>query len=309
MRVGVIPVGGNMDLRQLECFLAVADELHFGRAAERLHLAQPTVSESIRRLEREVGGMLFDRTTRNVSLTELGTAFRDEASAAYTHVEEAYETGRQLAQRGPDQFLVGYAMDLGPRLLGLLPTLKERCPGVTMTLHAMTTRRQLRALEHRRLHAGVCWEPEVGDIFRSMLLEQANFVAVAPAQHPLAQYDIVPIDRLADEPLIGWPRWLNPNLYDCFAAAMDATDRPWSLVGTTVGVDNVAARVLLGHGIGIVPEPFASERSVEGVVHLPIGGGPMIDRVLVWRRDESNPVAKVFVDLLCEEIGQAVAVG
>jgi DNA-binding transcriptional LysR family regulator len=88
-----------MNLREIECFIAVADELHFGKAARRLHLAQPTVSESVRRLERCLGGPLFDRSTRNVRLTDLGITFLKEARDAYLRVEAAYETGRQFAHR------------------------------------------------------------------------------------------------------------------------------------------------------------------------------------------------------------------
>jgi DNA-binding transcriptional LysR family regulator len=291
-----------MDLRQLECFLAVADELHFGRAAARLNLAQPTVSESIRRLERELGGTLFDRTTRNVSLTELGTAFQEEARAAYSQVEVAYQNGRRLAERGLDQFLVGYAVDSGPTLLSLVATLQQRCPEVTMTLHAMTTQRQIEALRRRRLHAGLCWEPDLEESLRRLVVGHAEFVAVVPSSHPLAKLESAPIERLAEEPLIGWPRMLNPGLYDRFANAMDGTNRPWSLVGTTIGVDNVAARVLSGHGIGIVPEPMAPARPPEGIRLLPIVGGPTLDRVLLWRRDDASKAARVFSELLQKEM-------
>lgn len=86
-----------MNLREIECFIAVADELHFGRAARRLHLAQPSVSESVRSLERQVGGPLFDRTSRSVVLTDLGRAFLGDARDAYGDLVAAFDRARSLA--------------------------------------------------------------------------------------------------------------------------------------------------------------------------------------------------------------------
>jgi DNA-binding transcriptional LysR family regulator len=287
-----------MDLRQLECFLAVAEELHFGRAAERLYLAQPTVSESIRRLERELGGALFDRSTRSVSLTDLGVAFRDEATVAYRRVEEAYDTGRQLAKRGPDAFLVGYAMDVGPSILGLIPQLTEQFPNVIVTMQEMATTTQLSALERRRLHVGVCWEPALSDVLQGKTIGYEQFVAVVPDNHPLVALGYAPLRRLASEALIGWPRASAPGLYGRFSDALDRTELPWSLVGTAIGIQNVAARVVMGHGIGIAPAPMAAAHPYDGIQYLPIEDGPEIERVLVWRRDESNQAVRAFVDLL-----------
>src|ERR1700760_1394587 len=105
-----------MNLREVECFLKVAEHLHFGRAADELFLGQPAVSESIRRLERELGGALFDRTTRRVRLTPLGTAFQQEARLAYDMLRRAYERGRSMAEQSALEFVVGYSGDLGDEL-------------------------------------------------------------------------------------------------------------------------------------------------------------------------------------------------
>jgi DNA-binding transcriptional LysR family regulator len=287
-----------LDLRQLECFLAVADELHFGRAAKRIHLAQPTVSEAVRRLERALGAPLFTRTTRHVVLTEFGEAFLVEACAAYQRVEEAFETGRRLAQRTPEQFMVGYATDLSEALLQIIPALRSRLSNVTMTLLAMTTRQQMDALRRRRLHVGICWLPECDDDLQSVVFDVAPFVALVLQGHPLAALDDVTLERLAGEPLIGWPRSLHPALYDLFAASMDATGRPWTLVGTAVGIDNVASRVIAEHGIGVMPMPFTTERSFDSIACIPVSDGPALERRIVWRRDERNQAVNVFIDLL-----------
>src|SRR6478735_8828221 len=100
-----------MDLRQLEVFLEVKEQLHFGRAAERLYLAQPTVSETVRRLERELGGRLFERSTRRVRLTPLGEAFAPLAREAYDAVVDAYDAGRAFAHDEASRFTVGHTGD------------------------------------------------------------------------------------------------------------------------------------------------------------------------------------------------------
>jgi DNA-binding transcriptional LysR family regulator len=287
-----------VDLRQLECFLAVADDLHFGRAAARLHLAQPTVSESVRRLERELGGALFDRTTRNVTLTDLGRVFREEARGAYEHVEEAYRTGRQLAQQSPETLLVGHNLDASEVLLGLVPLLKARCPEIVTALQNLSTARQLEALQRRRLHLGVCWMPDIVEGLCYRNIGSAGLLAVVPDKHPIARHPETKLGALVSEPLIGWPRALHPAMYDRFEEAMDSTEKSWSLVGTAVGLDNVASRVLAGHGVGVVPEPVVAGRMLPSIAYVPVVDGPLMERVAVWRDGERNKAVAVLVQLL-----------
>jgi DNA-binding transcriptional LysR family regulator len=293
-----------VDLRQLECFVTVAEELHFGRAAVRLHLAQPSVSESVRRLERELGGPLFDRTSRHVRLTELGAVFLDEAREALARVRAAYDVGRTVARRPPDQLAVGYALDLGPRLLRVLPQLETELPHLDVALRGLTTVRQLDAIDRRTLHVGVCWDVETSPDRCTLVVDEAPFVAVVPAGHPFAGAAAVDLATVAGEPLIGFPRAIHPRLYDRLAAALDATDRPWSLVGTAVGIVDVAARVLTGQGVGIVFAPEAAARPLDGVVAVPIADGPAVERTLVWRRDERHPAVPRFVALARAELAR-----
>jgi DNA-binding transcriptional LysR family regulator len=288
-----------MDLRQLECFLEVKEQLHFGRAAERLYLAQPTVSESIRRLERELGGALFDRTTRRVTLTPLGEAFAVDAQQAYAAVQVAYERGRAMAEQQGQQFSVGYTGDYDPLVDVVAQLQRER--HVLVTLRTMSTPRLVAALGVRKLHAAICWEPTSCAELVTLGLGVSHLVAVVPDGHPLAGRGHIALRDLAREPLVAWPRSVNPVAYDRFAAAMEATGVPWALVGTATGADNVLARVLSGFGVGLLYQTIADTRHVSGVSYVRVDDdATAFERKLVWRRDERHPAMEPFVALLRE---------
>lgn len=272
-----------MNLRELECFLAVADALHFGRAAERLHLAQPTVSESVRRLERALGGDLFDRSTRNVALTELGRSFLAEASHAFQQVEAAYETGRRLAHCRSEQIVVGHTPEDERLLVALTSELRRRIPGVTVVLEEMTTVDQLDGLRHHRIDAGLAWAPEGDPDIGALTIASCGFVAVLTEANPLARETTLTAGRIAGEPLITWPRASSPLMYDRFATVMDATGLPWSLVATSTGGANLASRVISGQGVGAVPSAAIAHRRFDGVRIVPLTDpGLFVERALVW---------------------------
>ena len=292
-----------MDLRQLECFLAVSRHLHFGNAVSELHLAQPTVSESIRRLERELGGPLFDRTTRRVTLTPLGEMFVAEARIASEAVEGAYNRGRSFAERQVIELGVGFAYDLGDQLVGAVAELQRRCTGVVVTLRGRSTTRQLHMLRERRLDAAFCVMPELDPMFDALAIGVSRLVAVVPEDHALARASTISLVELAREPLIAWPRAANPALYDSFARAMDTTGAPWTLVGTASGAESVAARVLAGFGVGIVFDSVAAARPIPGVAYVELGtGAPPVGQWLVWRRDEQSAALRLFVELIREHV-------
>lgn len=288
-----------MDIRQLECFLKVAEHLHFGRAAEELYLGQPTVSEAVRRLEREVGGALFDRTTRRVTLTPLGTAFLEDARAAYDGVRRAYERAQAMAEQQTLAFDVGYSGGPDERLLRVVADLQRRMPGVVVGLRAMPTPRLVRHVRDGRLHVAIGWTPERNDDFEYRRLGATRLVAVVPGQHEYATLDSVSLRDIAREPLIGWPRAINPVSFDRFARAMDDTGAPWTLVGTTTGPDNVAARVLSGFGIAIGFESLVEVEPMVGLAYVPLSGDrPVIDRMMFWRSDAQHPALATFNELV-----------
>ena len=280
-----------MDLRHLECFLAVEQYRHFRRAAEALYLAQPTISESIRRLEQELGGPLFERTTRRVELTALGERFRDDAQAAYDAVLLAYSRARAFAQSGETQIVVGYTGDLCPELMAAAAEIQRRQPDISVTLRSLPTARQMSNLRQGKLQLALAWAPGIDEGLEAVELGRSSLVVVMPSNHPLAQRESVALVEVAHEPLVAWTRTLSPGLYDRFAAVMDATGAPWSLVGVANGFGNVVPRVLAGIGLGVMLESFAPTHPIDGIAIVRVrDADAQLPRMLVWRSDERHPL-------------------
>ncbi len=211
-----------MELRQLRYFLAVAEELHFGRAAERLHIVQPTVSQQVRRLEREIGLNLFDRTTRSVTLTTAGREFLAHARAIVGAEQSALEAMAALRAERATVLRLGTNVGLGARLERVLTALAERAPHITVELHSADAATRLRLVREGELDAAF-----VRGVRRSPDLELVPvwtdpLVVALPATHPLAAHDSVAIADLAGMPLRITPRETNPHLVDLVTDACRA---------------------------------------------------------------------------------------
>jgi DNA-binding transcriptional LysR family regulator len=211
-----------MELRQVRYFLAVAEELHFGRAAGRLRVVQPTVSQQVRRLERELGLELFDRTTRSVTLTAAGHAFLPRARAIATAVEAALETMAALRADQLATLRVGTNTGLGTRLERLLADMAHHAPELTVELHSAPPAPRLQRVRDGELDAafvrGVGQSPglDLIPVWRDEL------VAALPASHPLAAHERVDLADLAAMPLRIAPRHANPHLVDLITSACRA---------------------------------------------------------------------------------------
>lgn len=287
-----------MNLRELECFLAVARTLHFGRAAEELHLGQATVSETVRRLELDLGAPLFDRTTRRVTLTAFGDAFVPEAEAAYLGVIETFSRARDRAVAIERRLVVGHTDDLGGRLVDVCMRVQRACPGVIVELRQASSSGQLRRLNRRQLHAAIVWgEPDDASLQRRSI-GSSRLVAVVPQRHRFASGEALTAAELATEPLIAWPRATSPTMYDAFTAAMDASVDEWTLVGVATGLSNVASRVLSGFGVAVMLEALTGIDADLGVVAVPIVDLPEVEQFVTWRDDERHEGLERLIDEL-----------
>jgi len=289
-----------MEVRQLEYFVAVAEELHFGRAAARLHIAQPSVSEQVRRLERELGGQLFARTSRRVELTTLGQVFLPEARGVLAQLRRATELARRTARAQTQTLTVGYATDLAPRLLRLAaPLLLEACPDVQLLPQSISTPDQVDALRAQRLDVGLTWAPSLGSDLAAMLISQEPLVAALAVAHRLARRVELRTIDLEGISLILWNREINPRLYDQVTAALGDNGVPARAAHHAVGLDRMLPIVVSGAGVAITAAAVANATPSPGAVYRRFAPPtPTVDCTLVWRKADSSATTRAFVEVI-----------
>ena len=227
-----------MELRQLTGFLAVAEELHFGRAAERLHIVQLAVSQQIQRLERELGAELFHRSPRRVRLTGAGERFLPEARAVLAAVEKA-----RSVVAAPAGLRIGTSAGLGTHLDRVLAAIAERVPGMSVELFSLPAGERLARVAGGGLDAAFVRSAEPPPGVRVLPLWPDPLVAALPAGHPLAARSEIDLAELAALPLSLTPRRNNPALVDlvvgaCHAAGFEPVPGPacGSLQDTLAGI-------------------------------------------------------------------------
>lgn len=203
------------EVRLLRYFLAVAEELSFTRAARRLHIAQPSLSAQIRRLEAQLGVTLLHRDTRTVSLTPAGRALYARGPAAITALQHAWDAARQAGMGLTGTLRLAYTLSAGydtaPRLVAAL---QERCPGVEIVTEVLPTPAILRAIQDRRADAGLGRAPAPADGVRRQTVRRDRLGVLVRAGHPLTELAEVPLTAVADHPVAIHPRAANPAHHD-----------------------------------------------------------------------------------------------
>jgi DNA-binding transcriptional LysR family regulator len=293
-----------MELRQLRYFVAVAEELHFARAAERLHLAQQPVSFQIKQLEGELGVRLFDRTTRQVALTEAGRALLEELYLALAHLERGVEEA-QRAQRGErGRLVIGYFSTV---LYNLLPEtvrrFRQRFPAVELVLQELV----LPALEQQVASgeldvALLLWDGQehLSPELASQPLCTEPILVALPKAHPLSTRTSVPLRELASEPWVIYGRRQKPHTYDQIIALCRRAGFSPSIVQEAATEHAVIGLVAAGLGVALVigslkdvhTNAVCYRRLIEPEVHIQF--------VMVWKRDQASPQVQALLEIANE---------
>jgi len=289
-----------IDLRQIRRFVAVAEELHFGRAARRLGLSQPPLSMEIRALEREVGAALFTRTQRKVELTTAGATLLGEARRLLAQAEMAVTQTRRAARGEVGRLAIGFVSTADYSLLPpLIRRFRARQPDIALTLTEATGDRQLALLAAGELDLGLMIGAVAhGDLASRPVYREALIVAL-PIAHRLARRRATGLARrhapveaaaLADDGLILFPRPLAPTLHDRVIGVCQQAGFTPRIAQEAVQMQTILGLVAAGLGIALVPACMANLRRA-GVVYARLRRpGAAIETCAVWRRDEASPV-------------------
>lgn len=292
-----------MDLRQLNHFLAVAEELHFGRAAERLGMTQPPLSQSIMALERELGAALFTRTKRNVTLTPFGRQWLEHVRPAVGAVAELSPMAKRLQEGAVGRLALSFVSSAD---YSILPTLVRRYstafPDVEMTLAEATSDVQIEALVEGRIDAGILIPPAsalpAAIDYRPLLREP--LVAAVPEAWAVDGRLHLDQGRLAgeswlDQPLLLFPRHVSPTFHDLVLDHYRAKGRAPHIRQRAIQMQTIISLVSAEMGMALVP---ASLRNLArtGVCYLPLAdAAPVLETGLAWRKADETPTLRALV--------------
>ena len=285
-----------MELRHLRSFLVLAEELHFGRAAQRLHIAQPPLSIQIMQLERELQVTLFDRSNRRVSLTNAGTVFAREAQQILKGIDTAISETRKAHAGETGHLRVGV---VSSALYTLFPSVMNRfqamCPKVEIILKELSSAEQIRALIDEQLDVGILYPLQSpGDISTRCVLT-SPVVAAIPSEHPLAQRKKWRFEEVVQERFIVPRRGLEPLLYDTVIALCRDYGFSPRVVQEANTIHSALGMVASSLGIALVPE-FARKLRQEGVVFQTLGHRTKtVSLMLAFRAALPSPVVGRFV--------------
>lgn len=289
----------DIDLKQMRSFAIVAEELHFGRAAEKLGIAQPPLSQQIRRLEAKVGCRLFDRGTRRVELTEAGRALLATARRILHEATSGVEQARRVGRGDAGVLDVGFpatvALSLLPRVIRAF---RDRYPGIELRLSELSTTPQRDALRAGGLDIGFLREPEHDSALQMETVMMERFIAVLPATHKLASHrTAVPVAALAADPFVLFRRDIGPLLHGRILGLCGQAGFTPRIVQESLEWQTVVSLVRAGLGVSIAPQCVANLR-LEGVTYRALTPSRVRTSVVMcWGKDNRRTVVQRFVDV------------
>jgi DNA-binding transcriptional LysR family regulator len=290
-----------IELRHLRYFIAVAEELHFGKAAERLHIAQPPLSQQIRQLEAELGFQLFHRTKRSVKLTEAGQIFFTESQRLFRQLDQAIELGRQTSRGEVGQLIIGFVSSTAYNVLpDILRSFRATVPTVKLELHELTTDQQLQWLRENRLDVGLLRPPveDIDNAFQLSVIFQEPLVVALPESHPLATATEISPSALATEPFIIFPRTLAPGLYDQIISFCQQAGFSPTVVQEAIQMQTIISLVAAEIGVAIVPQSLQNLQRT-GVVYKRFNQEtPQAAIALIYRQDNTAPAVQKFLEVV-----------
>jgi DNA-binding transcriptional LysR family regulator len=287
-----------MELRHLRYFVIVAEELHFGRASEKLYIAQSALSQQILNLEAELGVQLLQRTKRSVQLTTAGQTFLEDARDLLHRVEQATARSQRIARGEIGQLRIGFTiLALHSVLSPILVRFRKHYPEVQLCLSEMSTQSQLTALQAKQLDIGFL-HPPISELGLNLLrLKTEQMVVVLPSQHPLAHRKRITIKNLSSDPLIIHPRHEGVVLYDQILQLYAQANYQPTIAQEAMTSPTRIGLVAAGLGVTFVPAGLQI-LNYPGVVYKPLSAAPKLSYGIAWSQEGRSPLVESLLNMI-----------
>jgi DNA-binding transcriptional LysR family regulator len=290
------------DLNQLRCFVTVAEELHFGRAAARLNMTQPPLSRQIQVLEHIIDAPLLERTSRSVRLTPAGRSFLPEARRILKLAESASQVARRIALGKTGSLKIGFT---AAAAYGYLPELiaacRARLSDVDFSLKEMVSGDQLEALASGQIDAGLLRPPIARPELATRRVVAEPLLAAIPRKHPLAAAETVSIKDFDDQPFVMYSPYESRYFHDLLVALFTHADVLPRYVQHLSQIHSILAMVRAGLGVSIVPAAAASLKIADVKLRpLKLRTQTPVELFLVWRREYENPLLPSLIEIAGE---------
>lgn len=287
-----------MEFRHLRCFIAVAEEQHFARAAERLHIEQSPLSRAIKELEEDLGVRLFDRTTRNTRLTRAGKLFLEHVPRIFTALEQARNSVKAVAAGYHDQLRVALSDGITPpRLAALLAQCRQDEPDVEVRLFEVPLSQQIRGLHDDLYDVGFAQSADVGDGIVAEPAWSDPLMVAVPARHPLLTHKRIPLDEVLRYPLATCDPQLCEGYGRQIARLLRRVDTEPLIAEQVASLDLMLTLVAAGYALALVGASQVAACRNPDVVCRPLAGrSPMLTTYLLRRDTDPSETLNRFID-------------
>jgi len=284
-----------LDFNQLRCFVTLAEELHFGRAAARLFMTQPPLTRHIQLLEHAVGVQLLERTSRSVRLTAAGQVFLTDAVRILSFAEQAATSARLVGKGEAGKVTVGFTAVSGYELIpSLIAAARQALPGIAVVLKEMVSAKQFAALDAHTIDLGFVRPLAEHGLLDQALVSREPLMLAVPAGHPLAARDTIALDDLDGQPFIMYSQDEGKYFYDLIVALFKPPGVAPDYVQYLGQTHTILGLVRAGLGIAIVPAS-ARQFGVQNVVFKPMWRDDLqADMYMAWEPQQRNPAMLTF---------------
>jgi len=287
------------DLGQLRCFVAVAEELHFGHAAARLNMTQPPLSRQIKVLEHVIDAQLLERSSRSVKLTLAGRGFLPEAKRILRLAEYAALDARRVSSGKAGSIRIGFTASTAYSFLpALISACRVQLADIDISLKEMVSGDQFDALASRQIDAGLLRPPVARPGIQSVRIVSEPLLLALPEGHPLGRFETISIKDLDAEPFVMYSPNESRYFHDVLVALFEKANITPRFVQYLSQIHSILALVRSGLGLALVPSA-ASNLRFEGVLlrHLQSADRDPIELFLAWRQDHDNPLLPSLVEI------------